>query len=141
MPDGLSIGRAGENISARGLNRAGRRNDQDFRAGPGSPNVLKIQLGRAGLPKFTWASPMVASRFLPQGRKRLASFGFAVSENLANAPVNLIPTLLHLPFRATSGVEPVESIDSKNQQLIGEGESHGRRKSMAKMNQYALDEM
>ena len=64
----------------------------------------------------------------------------AVSENLANVPVNLITTLLHLPFRATTRVEPVESIDSKNQQLIGEGELQGLRKFIVKMNQYAVDE-
>ena len=64
MPDGLPIGRAGENISARGLNRAGSGNGQGFWAEPGSPNVLKIQLGRAGLPKFKWASPMLQNIIL-----------------------------------------------------------------------------
>ena len=59
MPDGRPIGRACENIFARGQYRAGFSNGKRFRAGPDSPKNMNITFGRAGLPISEWALSMV----------------------------------------------------------------------------------
>ena len=61
-------------------------------------------------------------KFLKLGDTRFARVTSSF-RNLSNVlALTSSPPFLRLPFRATTGVEPVESINSKNQELVMERE-------------------
>ena len=64
-------------------------------------------------------------KFLKLGDTRFARVTSSF-KNLSNVlALTSSPHFLRLPFRATKREEPVESINSKNQQLLGESDFHG----------------